>query len=107
MPEGMPYTAPKLIKRADKSPVYQFWCAHCNTPVNGYTISDINNAPHPMALNVYCHDTSLHIGIKDIAGFREMMAAYEVTEAQPNPPWFNCFETEVIPQFKVDDPTSI
>ncbi len=78
MENGKDFVPPLLRKRADKAPVYFFWCAHCSNEADGYTISDIDNPPHTAALNVYCHGKSIHIGIESMPSFREMMAPHEI-----------------------------
>lgn len=99
MPEGLPYHAPKLIKRADKTPAYFFFCTQCQTEVDGYVIADIDHPTECMSLNVYCHGDGVHIGIQDVKGFREMMAPHQYIEGQPHPQPYKLFHPN---DFKVD-----
>lgn len=87
----MPYTAPVLRKRADKSPNYCFYCEQCESEADGYTLTDIDNPLHPAALNVYCHGKSEHFGISSMQSFRDMMAPHEYVEGQPHPAPYKLF----------------
>lgn len=91
MENGKDYVSPSLRKRADKSPAYFFHCMKCEAEADGYTLSDIDNPPHCMALNVYCHGDSMHIGIEDVSGFREMMARHQYVEGAAHPSPFSVF----------------
>jgi len=96
------FTAPKLPKRADNTPTYAFWCVHCNAPVDGYVIADIDHPTECMSLNVYCHDKAVHIGIQDVEGFRRMMFDHLITEDNPSPEPYKLFHPN---DFKVDNGT--
>lgn len=93
------FTPPNLRKRADGTPVYRFWCQKCDDEVAGYVIADIDNPPHCMSLNVYCHGDGIHIGISDVKSFREMMAPHEVKPGHPDPAPYKLFHPN---DFKVD-----
>jgi len=101
MENGKDYVPPALRKRADNAPLYRFWCQKCDDEADGYVIADIDHPEHCMSLNVYCHGEGVHIGIQDVAGFREMMAPHEITREQPDPPPYKLFHPN---DFKLKSP---
>lgn len=72
-----------LTKRPDGLPKINFYCAVCDGPIDGYTVTDIDNPPHIMAFNAYCHGDTIRWGIEDVEGFWESMAIYRGEHADP------------------------
>lgn len=65
-----------LTKRPDGLPKINFHCAVCDGPIDGYTVSDIDNPPHKMAFNAFCHGDGIRVPVENPAGFWETMAAH-------------------------------